>query len=332
MAEQIRHFKQREEEQQQREEEQKRRKLQLKRREDMMQRLSLPCGKTSTEEATVSAYQHVEYQESLPDAKRRGVISRGEKGKMLPEDDSRILSNYVYLTENLDPLEPLLDSLYDISVLNEDDLDKIRRAESSGSKAMIRQFLDVLRTCGINAYPKFIECLIKSGYGAVAEQVDSSEMSSRTNYSPDACDNNDTAYNSLFTDTEEPSTIPRTDDSSHINIVLTGRTGDGKGYTGNYLIGKPVAEQLDSDDPASESNVYIKDSGIRQTEVNTGETMVTDIQVEDKPKDDDDPASESNEYIKPSSTSQPETDTGKKLVTDIQVEAKRKEGEMVKDK
>ncbi|XP_055956219.1 uncharacterized protein LOC126816802 isoform X4 [Patella vulgata] len=116
----------------------------------------------------------VEYQESPPHAKRRKVIARREKGKMPPEDECRIISNYVYLTENLNPLHPLLDSLIEIYVLNEDDLEKIRRAESSaGTKAMIRQFLDILRTCGRHAYPKFIHCLIKSGYGEVAEQLTS---------------------------------------------------------------------------------------------------------------------------------------------------------------
>ncbi|XP_055954544.1 uncharacterized protein LOC126810245 isoform X2 [Patella vulgata] len=112
-----------------------------------------------------------EYPESSPDAKRRKVITRREKGKMLPEDNLRIISNYVYLTENLAPLQPLLDSLYEKQVLNEDDLEKIRRAESRSTKAMIRQFLDILRTCGINAYSKFIHCLNEFGYGAVAEQL-----------------------------------------------------------------------------------------------------------------------------------------------------------------
>ncbi|XP_055957033.1 uncharacterized protein LOC130012917 [Patella vulgata] len=116
----------------------------------------------------------VEYQESPPHAKRRKVIARREKGKMPPEDEFRIRSNYVYLTENLNPLHPLLDSLIEMYVLNEDDLEKISRAESSGgTKPMIRQFLDILRTCGRHAYPKFIDCLNKSGYGAVAEQLSS---------------------------------------------------------------------------------------------------------------------------------------------------------------
>ncbi|XP_050391789.2 GTPase IMAP family member 4 [Patella vulgata] len=113
----------------------------------------------------------VEYHESSPDAKRRKVIPRREKGVMLPEDNFKIISNYVYLTENLDPLHPLLDSLYEKQVLNEDDLEKIDRAKSEGTNAMIRQFLDILRNCGINAYSKFIHCLNKSGYGAVAEQL-----------------------------------------------------------------------------------------------------------------------------------------------------------------
>ncbi|XP_055957042.1 uncharacterized protein LOC130010551 [Patella vulgata] len=116
----------------------------------------------------------VEYQESPPHAKRRKVIARREKGKMPPEDEFRIRSNYVYLTENLNPLHPLLDSLIEMYVLNEDDLEKISRAESSGgTKQMIRQFLDILQTCGRHAYPKFIDCLYISGYGAVAEQLSS---------------------------------------------------------------------------------------------------------------------------------------------------------------
>ncbi|XP_050399716.1 uncharacterized protein LOC126816929 isoform X3 [Patella vulgata] len=174
MAQQLGHFKQQEEEHKRREKDVSNRELELKRREDLIQRLSLPSGQSYTEQASTSAYQHVEYQESPPDAKRRKVIARREKGKMSPEDDWRIISNYMYLTENLNPLHQLLDSLIQMYVLNEDDLEKIRRAESSaGTKAMIRQFLDILRTCGRHAYPKFIICLIKSGYGEVAEQLTS---------------------------------------------------------------------------------------------------------------------------------------------------------------
>ncbi|KAK6169743.1 hypothetical protein SNE40_020733 [Patella caerulea] len=90
---------------------------------------------------------------------------------MLPDDEYRIKSNFVYLIENLSPVEPLLDSLTQMYVINEDDLEKIRKAESSGTKAMIRRFLDILLTCGIHAYPKFIQCLNESGKGTVAEQL-----------------------------------------------------------------------------------------------------------------------------------------------------------------
>ncbi|XP_055954512.1 uncharacterized protein LOC126811624 isoform X1 [Patella vulgata] len=116
-----------------------------------------------------------EYQESPPNAEGRNVIPRREKGKMSPEDEHRIISNYTYLTENLSPLQPLLDSLTEIYVLNKDDLEVINTAKSGGRKAMIRKFLDILRTCGINAYSKFIDCLNKSGYGAVAETLVSEE-------------------------------------------------------------------------------------------------------------------------------------------------------------
>ncbi|XP_055959499.1 uncharacterized protein LOC130010546 [Patella vulgata] len=72
------------------------------------------------------------------------------------------------------------------------------------------------------------------------------DMSFQTDYSSGAYDNKDNECNSLFTDSEQPSTIPRTNDSSHINIVLSGKTGAGKSYTGNYLIGKPVFQSKQS--------------------------------------------------------------------------------------
>ncbi|XP_055954315.1 uncharacterized protein LOC126810682 [Patella vulgata] len=143
----------------------------------------------------------VEYQESSPDAKRRNVIPRREKGKMLPEDDDRIISNYVYLIENLIPLQPLLDSLTEIYVLNEDDLEVINGAESGGRKAMIRTFLDILRACGRHAYSKFIHCLNKSGYGAVAEQLSPGEQT-----------------------------------PLYMRVAVIGKTGVGKSHLGNLLL------------------------------------------------------------------------------------------------
>ncbi|XP_050399725.1 uncharacterized protein LOC126816929 isoform X4 [Patella vulgata] len=174
MAQQLGHFKQQEEEHKRREKDVSNRELELKRREDLIQRLSLPSGQSYTEQASTSAYQHVQYQEGPYYSKRRKFTARREKGKMLPEDERKIISNYGYLTKNLNPLHPLLDSLIEMYVLNEDDLEQIRRAESKGGrKTMIRQFLDILRTCGINAYPKLICCLKISGYGTVAEQLES---------------------------------------------------------------------------------------------------------------------------------------------------------------
>ncbi|XP_055954959.1 uncharacterized protein LOC126811610 isoform X1 [Patella vulgata] len=144
--------------------------------------------------AEMNIPQKVEYQESSPDAKRRKVIPRREKGKMLPEDEHRIISNYVYLIENLRPLQPLLDSLTEKFVLNEDDLEVINRAKSEGTKAMIRKFLDTLRTCGTNAYSKFIHCLNKLEYRAVAEQL--------------ASDTDDTYDHSLIDEESKGLTIP----------------------------------------------------------------------------------------------------------------------------
>ncbi|XP_055954958.1 uncharacterized protein LOC130010524 isoform X2 [Patella vulgata] len=144
--------------------------------------------------AEMNIPQKVEYQESSPNAERRNVIPRREKGKMLPEDEHRIISNYVYLIENLRPLQPLLDSLTEKFVLNEDDLEVINRAKSEGTKAMIRKFLDTLRTCGTNAYSKFIHCLNKLEYRAVAEQL--------------ASDTDDTYDHSLIDEESKGLTIP----------------------------------------------------------------------------------------------------------------------------
>ncbi|XP_055954968.1 uncharacterized protein LOC126811616 isoform X2 [Patella vulgata] len=171
-----------------------------------------------------------EYQESSPNAERRNVIPRREKGKMLPEDEHRIISNYVYLIENLRPLQPLLDSLTEKFVLNEDDLEVINRAKSEGTKAMIRKFLDTLRTCGTNAYSKFIHCLNKLEYRAVAEQL--------------ASDTYDTYDHSLIDEESKGLTIPvnRTCKITNLPdaVAIEGRKGLIFTVTGETSINQPL--------------------------------------------------------------------------------------------
>ncbi|XP_055956256.1 uncharacterized protein LOC126816854 isoform X5 [Patella vulgata] len=99
LTKQIEQLKQREEEQKQREEQQKQREEEHKQRENNLRNWELALKHKEdelsyTEQATTSAYQYVEYQESPPRAKRRKFISRREARMMSPEDNNTVILHH----------------------------------------------------------------------------------------------------------------------------------------------------------------------------------------------------------------------------------------------
>jgi hypothetical protein len=91
-----------------------------------------------------------------------------ERGRMDPEDEKTLQSNFLYLKKNLDP-GLVVDYLLQERVINFDQKEAVQSEKTMSDKT--DKLTKILLLAGPNSFKMFLECLRKCGYKFIADHM-----------------------------------------------------------------------------------------------------------------------------------------------------------------
>ena len=75
-----------------------------------------------------------------------------KRGRLKPEDEVKIVKNYVYLKDNFDPSDGALDYMIGAMVFDTHDNDKVRNGGENTQKGRTERFIEILQNSGTDAF------------------------------------------------------------------------------------------------------------------------------------------------------------------------------------
>lgn len=74
-----------------------------------------------------------------------------KRGRLKPEDEVKIVKNYVYLKDNFDPSDGALDYMIGALVFDAHDNDKVRNGGENTQRGRVERFIEILQNSGTDA-------------------------------------------------------------------------------------------------------------------------------------------------------------------------------------
>ena len=71
-----------------------------------------------------------------------------KRGRLKPEDDIKIVKNYSYLKDNLDPTDGTMDYMISAMVFDTHDLDQVENGGEQTARGRAQRFLNLLQHSG----------------------------------------------------------------------------------------------------------------------------------------------------------------------------------------